>query len=969
MGWPRDVLIFDTETKTDTTQRLLFGGYRHCQWTEKGDRLMCREEGFFYPDDLPKTDPKGFRFLQEFVRTHEAEVCADVPRRLRLRSRTEFVNTVFWRLAYKSEALVVGFNLPFDLSRLAVHCGAARGHFRGGFSFIFWGRREGRRRKWHAHPHRPRIHVKHLDRKKSFIEFGRCKTADPENEQAAEDHAPDFQSHPRGRFLDLKTLAFALTNEAYTLKLACKEFQVKHPKTKAERHGVITPENIEYNRRDVLAPQELLEKLRQEFDRHPIKLDPCKAYSPASIAKAYLQEMGLRLPAEQFSSIPREMMGYAMSAFYGGRAECRIRKTPVPVVHTDFTSMYPTVQSLMGLWELISAEEIDCVEATEEVQQLLSRVSVDECFRQETWPELVGFAQVVPQGEVLPHRAKYLHNEWTVGVNHLTGKEPLWYALPDLVDEVLRTGRPPKILHAFRLHPRGRQRLKPVQMRGEVRVDPRTENPFRAVIEQRQRVKHEDKRTERFLKVFANAASYGIFVQMDRDETPKNKPAKVTAYGRAGGFSCRTTAPEDPGNFCFPPIGAVITAAARLMLALLERCVTDAGGSYALADTDSMAIVASREGGLVACEGGAYQLPDGSPAIRALSWSQVDAIVAHFEALNPYDRSAVPGSILKIEKVNFGDRGEQRELFAYVISTKRYALFTIDAGGRPLVPDTKDAYSEHGLGQLLNPLDPELEDHKWIRQTWEGLVWEALGGPRYKPPWGGKPAMMKSAVSTPGIHYRFAHINRDKPYAKQVKPFNFLLSATVAAHEWPPGAHELGGFHLIAPYSSKSSEWQGLDWTDLHSGRVYRIKSHGHSNRGGIRVQTFKDVIDRFRYHPESKSAGPDGLQADEETVGLLGRLHVDAISITHIGKESNLIEQQEERILIADPQAVYWGEDEWETVRPYLNRVSISHLSRLSGVPERRLREYRQGARRPSAKRLRKIMEALAEMLDEAEC
>ena len=154
--------------------------------------------------------------------------------------------------------------------------------------------------------------------------------------------------------------------------------------------------------------RELLEKLRQEFDPHPVDLDPCKAYSPASIAKAYLREMGLRPPAEQFRGFPREMMGYAMSAFYGGRAECRIRKTPVPVVHTDFTSMYPTVQSLMGLWDLLSAEEIDCVEATEEVQQLLTRLSVDECFRPETWPGLVGFAQVVPQGDVLPHRAKYL---------------------------------------------------------------------------------------------------------------------------------------------------------------------------------------------------------------------------------------------------------------------------------------------------------------------------------------------------------------------------------------------------------------------------------------------------------------------------------------------------------------------------------------------------------------------------------
>jgi hypothetical protein len=379
-------------------------------------------------------------------------------------------------------------------------------------------------------------------------------------------------------------------------------------------------------------------------------------------------------------------MGYAMSAFYGGRAECRIRRTLVPVVHTDFTSMYPTVQSLMGLWELLSAEEIEVIEATEEVQQLLSQVSVDACFRPEAWPKLVGFAQVVPQGDFLPHRAKYLHDEWTVGVNYLTAKEPLWWALPDLVGSKLRTGRPPKILHAFRLRPRGRQRLKPVWMRGEVRIDPRKENPFRAVIEQRQRVKHKDDRTQRFLKVFANAGSYGIFVEMNRKETPKEKPEEIEVYGREGGYSCRTTAPEDPGDFCFPPIGAVITAGARLMLALLERCATDAGGTYAFADTDSMAIVASREGGLVACEGGPHRLPDGSPAIRALSWSEVNAIVDRFEDLNPYDRDAVPGSILKIEDVNRDpESGDRRPIHAFAISAKRYTLLTLDSAGHPKV--------------------------------------------------------------------------------------------------------------------------------------------------------------------------------------------------------------------------------------------------------------------------------------------
>ena len=78
----------------------------------------------------------------------------------------------------------------------------------------------------------------------------------------------------------------------------------------------------------------------------------------------------------------------------------------------------------------------------------------------------------------------------------------------------------------------------------------------------------------------------------------------VVVHGRKEPFSDRVAAPEDPGRYCFPPFASCITGAARLMLAMLERCVTDLGGTWAFCDTDSMAIVATDEGGLVPCPGG-----------------------------------------------------------------------------------------------------------------------------------------------------------------------------------------------------------------------------------------------------------------------------------------------------------------------------------------------------------------------------
>ena len=70
------------------------------------------------------------------------------------------------------------------------------------------------------------------------------------------------------------------------------------------------------------------------------------------------------------------------------------------------------------------------------------------------------------------------------------------------------------------------------------------------------------------------------------DRLPKKESAKLTVHGLDSNFQIRSDKPEDPGEFCFPPFAALITAAARLMLALLESCVKDVGGYYAMCDTD-----------------------------------------------------------------------------------------------------------------------------------------------------------------------------------------------------------------------------------------------------------------------------------------------------------------------------------------------------------------------------------------------
>src|SRR5205085_2071207 len=116
--------------------------------------------------------------------------------------------------------------------------------------------------------------------------------------------------------------------------------------------------------------------------------------------------------------------------------------------------------------------------------------------------------------------------------------------------------------------------------------------------------------------------------------------------------------------YCFPPVAATITAAARLMLALLEHEVTQAGGSYAFCDTDSLAIIATPRTRRI-------DIGD-QERVTALSWATVRRILDRFEPLNPYDRDLIPGSPwgVKFDSLT-------TELWCYAISAKRYALYRL----------------------------------------------------------------------------------------------------------------------------------------------------------------------------------------------------------------------------------------------------------------------------------------------------
>jgi len=965
---PHSILVLDCETTIDSTQRLLVACYRYfrLRWNEVGPELVCVDGGLVYGDDLPTSGPDGLALLERYVEEHEPPIdksVRDSGRALSLLSRSAFVSKVLIP-ALSAKATVVGFNLPFDLSRLAAGWGETRARgFEGGFSLksVMWTDDHGVERESRFHP---RLLIRSLDSKRARIGLGSARPGSD----------PDAKRRGRGAFLDLRTLSYALSGKPHTLESACGAFGIDYVKREVAL-GRVSAELVDYCREDVAATASLYRALATEYERWRLKLAPTRVYSPASMAKATLREAGIRPLLKRQPRFPKEVLGYGMVAYFGGRAECRIRGTPIPITLLDFRSMYPTGCALMGLSRFLTSARVKVTENDPaRIERWLTRQSLESCFDRRLWPKLRALVLVQPNGDVLPVRARYSEGgSYGIGVNPLFSDEPVWVTLADALASRLITGRTPKILRCIRLTAVGRAAgIRPFNVRGSREIDPTSEDVFRAMVEERCRLEQlddsESKRSANGLKTVANSGSYGIFAELNRQES-RAEPAPVRVFG-LDEFDSEVLAVEDAGEFFFSPIAALVTGAARLMLALLECSVTKAGGSYAFCDTDSMAIVASKAGGLVPCPGGPEIDSQGRECVRALPWSEVERISERFEALNPYDCSLVPGSILRAEPENFDpETGEQRELACYSISAKRYCLYVLDSSGAPKLVK----WSEHALGGFyLNPLDPDKEDQRrgkrdWTREVWEEIVrTDVFGLPSREAPWQDRPALSQFSASHPRLLRPFKTLNEGRPYAEQIKPHGFLLVAHVAPGGYPIGV-DPKKFALVAPYEPDPRRWQDLPWRNVYdpTGHTYRL-GRSPIETGGIAlppgvvgVKTYRDVLDAYRVRPEAKSLGPGGDPCRRDTLGLLSRRPVRALSITHVGKEANLIEEVaagvvsgEEDVLVEYRKA---SDDEWDrTILPVLREMNVRETAAAAGISPSTLTRIRAGAQPQYKTRLR---------------
>lgn len=583
-GPSRWSLIFDTETTTDAAQRCRFGSYQVREHTK------LHEQGLFYDPNVLK--PKEQATLREYARSRNFE----------FRTIEDFIDEIFFGIGYDFLASIIGFNLPFDLSRIAIDCAPARSRIgqggismRGGFSFKL------SRKFW-----RPRIQIKHHSRSLAFIRF--ASVSMPSRSERKRKRGAAVR---RGYFLDLRTTGVALTGQLHSLESLADFLGVAQRKLKTEEHGKrLTRRYIDYAVGDVKATWACFVSLRKRFDGHQLRRTRLHTiYSQAGLGKAYLRELGIAPWRAMQPDFSQQLIGIIMSTYYGGRAEVHVRQVISQVLYCDFTSMYPTVCTLMRLWDFVTANGMTWRDTTIETLGFLEKVALSDLQRPEFWRQLHTLVRIQPEADIFPIRAQYTDEpKYTIGLNYLTSDFPMWFTLADCIAAKLLTGKSPKVLQAYTFCPGKLQtKLWPVNIMGnpDYHVDPSKDDFYRSLIDLRIAVRNQERKAtgtdkakldaeQLALKILANATSYGIFVELNVEELPGRKTfQRFVATGKAESVSSDKI--EEPGNYFHPLLGTLITGAARLMLATAETLVKQSDLDWAFCDTDSMAIAKSLE--------------------------------------------------------------------------------------------------------------------------------------------------------------------------------------------------------------------------------------------------------------------------------------------------------------------------------------------------------------------------------------
>jgi hypothetical protein len=933
---------FDGERWEPAAQELLFG----CAMIGRTAAWRVDRELIFYPDDLSDTAVATLRkYVEErtwrrgarprkeedaepeLIWRQEALLGVPVNGRsikVQLLPLSEFLK-LFYCIAYEDRALVIAYNLPRVLTRLASDWHEVKkGKNVGAWKLVLWTYPDpntGKRRPsagW-----RPRIILKRVTPDVTFTEFAERRW-----------------SRYRGELFDLANLANTLTGRHWTFADALSAFTGETVE-KNRDYGQITPDQIDYCRRDVHATVQLADKLVSLFDRlHPISrgrpggfVSEARLFSPGGLARAYFTAARWSPPL-----VPGDRLGSCCAASLGGWAEVQVRGR-VPSMLVDFRRQYQAVFLLQGLQELLAAERLDFVEDTAAVREFVNSFTPDALFRPETYRKLNVLCWIKPAGEVLFKRAAFKAASLSGSDRFVMAKgprysdQPVCAYLADVIDAMLAPGsKAPEIIRAERIVPVGLQGLRRTRLIGGAVFDPRKHQFAKILVEEGERCDQGQgsyadipaairREIVRGIKAIGNIACFGALSEARSADLLPGRREEVTLLSDAEPVRAAVTHPEEPGPFSCPPIAGLVSATGRLLLAAVHYAVERRGGIVAACDTDGAHIVSTEKGGSVYVDNRGAGFHEGGPAqpVHALSYSEVEEVANLFEPLNPFDRTLLPGSPLRVKGASAG-------LF---ISAKRYAL--TDPNGDFL--DRKESI----LGMLLSPFEG------WIDEAWRtiGEIWDCrVLTPRV---WLDFPAMRQLSLTSPA-------------HARQIRglpgprPWNSVLAASAVGRSTRD--QKPSSALAVAAFEQDPERWATLDWHFAESGKPVPLN---RPDAEGMRwrLVTLREFLSTYARHPIPEMLAPDGSPCGPFTRGVLRRRP----------------SRDGEQWLILKEAAV-WGDDprhafsapqperiranrstvsaDWDKIRPALVAVGPTALARKMGLAERSARAWAAGGRQP---------------------
>ncbi|HEY1247416.1 MAG TPA: hypothetical protein VGE97_00370 [Nitrososphaera sp.] len=872
---------------------------------------------------------------------------------IRLSTKQQFISW-FYALHHFHELLVIGQNLPFDLGVLASSWVEAEKEMKSGFSLKLCDCPYK-----HCYKH-PNIRVKHIGYAKSFIK--RMETNWNKRLQPV-------------HFLDTMTLSASLLGTAHSLDTLSslllsgnKKLQKRERPDTLLSGNRLTMRDIIYGVGDVHSTWACYRELKQHFNSHDIpKTSIWNVYSSASIGKAHFKEFGVRPFLQQNPDFPKDVLGYSMHAYYGARCEIGIRKQPVEVLYLDFLSQYPTVNTLMRNQDILLAEKVGIEENTNAIKALLEQdvpTLLDWLHEPENWQALRCFVKVLPKRDRLPLRSDYGRDEMNVGLPYLTSSTPVWYTLADVLGSKLMTGKTPEIREALKLVPsKERYKTEKRELFGYI-IDLEKQDFFQTLIELRQDIKKEPgklaENQQLALKLISNATAYGALVEILQDEPSMD--ALDAYYYDIDGQERRTKIRrlETPGKFFAGPIGSLIPAAGRLLLALAQRLTNDRGMVHAAMDTDAI-------------------LP-----VRPVSMSsetfreKAQEVADWFSALSPYEHNK---NVLEVEKVNQRwndgtgaiDKGVLEPLYFIGISAKRYVVYNKLPDGTYRIRK----FSSHGLGGIHAPYEDskspftnipvpcqnahELGGKRWCYDMWYSIIDATEKETRYRvSDVFNVPCYHQSTVSTWKLYNQFQTI-------PGVRPFGFFstlpskadeLSAIKRAME-DDGSDDLEASRterlayinsikkpFYAPYATKPEDLRDI-----------RRMDDNCFVPEWYRLITVKEVVHDYAENREWKSANGD-------KPGIMLPCDVVIGDIVYVGKEINAIDLEQAAetngLLGSLTDITVYGKEATRNWRDVLSIYHIADICLLTGLTGRAINKIKNGKSIPTPDTKKLLKDAL---------